>query len=243
MVMTDLASLSPPHALVSALASSKREETVLNHRVMVSLDWWNEALEAHNLPGGPVTGRDENGRVVTVGTGWISRNDVFALAKTALRDDSGEGILRLTWHAFAWGSGTKRRMMTSRLDSAAEAPEDVALTLLRASRRALTSPRSAYELLRPNRSTAIRYFGPAFFTKVLYFAGCGRPDHCALILDDRVAAALYRAGWESLRSGPWPATTYERYCELLVRWAEEVDVGRPVAADEVERWLFRQEKA
>jgi hypothetical protein len=34
--------------------------------------------------------------------------------------------------------------------------------------------------------------------------------------------------------GPWPAYTYQRYCDLLARWAQ--DYHR--APDEIERTLF-----
>lgn len=99
-----------------------------------------------------------------------------------------------------------------------------------------SAPASAFALLRPGNSNAIRYLGPSFFTKFLYFAGGGAPDHPCLILDRVVATRLRdRCGWTSLhREGPWPAETYERYCGLLARWGQET--GR--APDEIELKLF-----
>lgn len=57
---------------------------------------------------------------------------------------------------------------------------------------------------------------------------------------DRVVATRLRdqCGWTSLhRTGPWPAETYGRYCDLLTRWAQ---AGR-CAPDEIERTLFAGE--
>lgn len=79
---------------------------------------------------------------------------------------------------------------------------------------------TAYELLAPSGRPAIRFLGPAFFTKHRYFAGGGAPEHSCLIRDARVVTALYRHGWTSLpgRSTGWPATTYGRYITLVKRW-------------------------
>ncbi|MGI8986568.1 MAG: hypothetical protein ACR2GM_07235 [Nocardioidaceae bacterium] len=242
MAMTDLSNLLPPAELATYIAITTREERVTNHRSWVPLGWWNDELRRRQLPGGPVTGRDERGMTVSSGQGWISRDDVFRLADAALHDPSGEAMLGMVWHAFAWGSGTTRRLMSSRLDSIAADPAGSGQLLFKAAHRASSDPRAAYELLRP-RGTAIRFVGPSFFTKVLYFSGEGRRDHRALILDDRVARALNRLGWDSLRTGPWPAITYQRYCDLLARWTERLTCERSVAADEIERWLFERTSA
>jgi hypothetical protein len=91
-------------------------------------------------------------------------------------------------------------------------------------------------MLRPGGRNEIRSLGPSFFTKFLYFAGGGSPDHPCLILDRVVATALRdHCGWTSLHpTGPWPAETYRRYCGLLARWAQDYHC----APDELERTLF-----
>ncbi|WP_120285293.1 hypothetical protein [Rhodococcus rhodochrous] len=95
---------------------------------------------------------------------------------------------------------------------------------------------SAYDTLYPRGAPAIAHLGPAFFTKYLYFSGAGAPDHPSLILDSRVAATLVDIGWTSLHPETgWPAETYERYCSLLARWAQEAG---NVRLDLFERWLF-----
>nr|AIU93530.1 hypothetical protein LRS1606.96 [Rhodococcus sp. NS1] len=83
---------------------------------------------------------------------------------------------------------------------------------------------------------AIAHLGPALFTKYLYFAGAAAPDHPSLILDSCVAVALVDIGWISLHPETgWPAETYQWYCSLLARWAQEAGNLRP---DLFERWLF-----
>ncbi|MEU3642239.1 hypothetical protein AB0E59_02580 [Lentzea sp. NPDC034063] len=62
--------------------------------------------------------------------------------------------------------------------------------LTRAADLSRSDPPSAFALLRPGNSNAIRYLGPSFFTKFLYFAGGGAPDHPCLILDRVVATRL-----------------------------------------------------
>jgi hypothetical protein len=93
-----------------------------------------------------------------------------------------------------------------------------------------------FTLLWHDNRSAIRSPGPSFLTKFLYFAGGGDPDHPCLILDRVVANALHdHCGWDTLDpAGPWPAHTYQRYCDLPARWARE----RHRAPDEIERALF-----
>ena len=72
-------------------------------------------------------------------------------------------------------------------------------------------------------------------TTLAYFAGGGDPDHLCLILDRIVATALRdHCGRTLHRLGPWPAYTYQRYCDLLARWAQD----HHRAPDEIERTLF-----
>jgi hypothetical protein len=77
------------------------------------------------------------------------------------------------------------------------------------------------------------------------FSAVAVPDaHPCLILDSRVADALRRrCGWRSLHpEGNWPAITYQRYCDLLARWATEESARRQhtVGPDQIEGWLFSE---
>lgn len=154
-------------------------------------------------------------------------------------------MLGFLWQVLAWGAGTGARNNRRRLSSVAADLPGAVEALRGACALAGNDPEAAYaRMLSGRRQPVIGGFGPAFFTKVLYFAGHGVADHPCLILDDRVAGALRdRCGWDSLRTGGgWPVVTYGRYCDLLSRWAGELtqDVNRDVAGDELERWLFDQ---
>jgi hypothetical protein len=80
----------------------------------------------------------------------------------------------------------------------------------------------------------LRWLGPAFGTKYLYFCPQG-PGSPALILDRLVAQWLTRNTQSTFRAGAWSPSTYRRYLELVWSWA--ADLG--VAAEEVE-WCFFQ---
>lgn len=232
---TDLSSLVLPSAARTALARP-RTASIDHHQVAVPTGWWNAALVQHRLPGGPVTGHTDHG-----GTTTISRGQLFDLASEA-DPESEHDVLRLLWHVLAWGSGFKLRQNHKRLKGIAKNPVAAATTLRAAASLARTSPESAYAQLYRATGTPIPHLGPAFFTKYLYFAGAGIPTHPCTILDSRVARTLHtRCDWTSLRSGGnWPPRTYQRYCDLLARWAdgEGAHLGREVGPDEIERWLF-----
>ncbi|WAL49798.1 hypothetical protein OQN32_28605 (plasmid) [Rhodococcus pyridinivorans] len=148
---------------------------------------------------------------------------------------------RLLWLSMAWGTGSRRRLVHRRMRTVAAEPHRYVEVLAKAADCSRTDPGTTYALLYPGNRTRIPFLRPAFFTKLLYFAGTGNPDHPSLILDSRVATALHHAGWTSLRSGGrWPADTYQRYTELLARWGTEQSAwtGRTIIGDVLERWLF-----
>ncbi|WP_368664895.1 hypothetical protein [Mycobacterium sp. E2733] len=98
--------------------------------------------------------------------------------------------------------------------------------------QAPSDPAAAYDTLYPrvqgirgprkSRRPAIPELGPAFFTNVPYFAGGGALDHPCVILDSQVAAALRKyCRWPTLGDNYWSPETYQRYVDLLGRWAEE----------------------
>ncbi len=210
--MTDLATLALP---MWAVPSQPRQAAVDEHTVRIRAQWWREAVTSRGLPGmSPVVPTLTRAQV------WTTTEDVFTLL----------------WRALAWGSGSHLRQNSRRLDGiAADVPwaEKVLTAAAEASRH---DPAGAYAVLRPGRRNALLSLGPSFFTKFLYFAGGGAPEHPCLILDRVVASALRdHCGWTSLhRTGPWPAHTYQRYCDLLARWAQD----HHRAPDEIERTLF-----
>jgi 8-oxoguanine DNA glycosylase-like protein len=202
---------------------------------------WNHALEHRGLPG-RVAGHPTRDGASTVGSGrvFISRELLFELADGS--DDNPHRAMTLLWNSLAWGAGTSARNMNRRLDSVAAEPRAAAAVLVRAAGLSRMDAEAAYLTLRPKDRNLLPFLGPAFFSKYLYFAGGGNPEHPCLILDARVANSLRRHGWESLRTGgAWPPATYRRYCEPLKRWASEASTSeRPVAADDLEFWLFQR---
>lgn len=134
------------------------------------------------------------------------------------------------------------RLNRRRIRAVADSPSSAVAALRQALEMAREDPERAYEALRPEGRNAIACLGPAFSTKVLYFAGGGALSHPCVILDSRVAATLRNAcEWDSLGDNGWPTSTYVRYCGLLDRWADEESrqFGRRIGGDEIERWLFR----
>jgi hypothetical protein len=80
----------------------------------------------------------------------------------------------------------------------------------------------------------LRWLGPAFGTKYLYFCPQG-PGSPALILDRLVAQWLTKNTSSNFRAGPWSPSTYRRYLELVWSWAAVLGV----AAEEVEWCIFQ----
>ncbi|MEV8443320.1 hypothetical protein AB0425_38590 [Actinosynnema sp. NPDC051121] len=210
--MTDLTTVtSPPWAV----PSRPRPVSVGDHAIAIPEQWWRDAVSARGLPGTP-----PDGPTLTRAQVWAPADDVFTLL----------------WRVLAWGSGSRLRQNARRLDSvAADVPRAEEL-LTGAADRSRHDPAGAYAVLWADDRSAIRFLGPSFFTKFLYFAGGGDPGHPSLILDRVVATALRdHCGWTSLNpAGSWPARTYQRYCDLLARWARE----HHCAPDEIERTLF-----
>jgi hypothetical protein len=204
----------------------------------VKAAWWNTRLAELGLAGGPLRSSeaaDDPAQTVT-----IRRRDLFALAEPVAEGRAtDEDVLRLLWHVLAWGSGSARRQNAARMASFVD---QSAVELLRKAGEAAGDPATAYRMLIRVGGGVIPRFGPSFFTKYLYFAGAGRPDHPCVILDARVAASLHRYGWTTLppRWRNWYTDTYASYCDLLGRWADEASnaLNRPVARDELELWLF-----
>jgi hypothetical protein len=80
----------------------------------------------------------------------------------------------------------------------------------------------------------LRWLGPAFGTKYLYF--CPQcPGSPALILDRLVARWLTNNTQHTFRAGPWSPTSYRRYLELVGSWAAVLGV----APEEVEWCIFQ----
>jgi hypothetical protein len=212
MSMTDLTTLALP---AWAVPTGSRRSVIYEHDIAIREQWWHGVIRARGLPGMLPTGS-----TLTRAQVWGPADDVFTLL----------------WRTLAWGSGRYLRQNARRLDAIAADVTRAEKLLSKAMTESRCDPAAAYAVLRPTDRNAIRSLGPSFFTKFLYFAGGGAPEHPCLILDRRVATTLRdHCGWTSLhRWGPWPAQTYQRYCALLSRWAQD----QRCAADELEFALF-----
>lgn len=173
----------------------------------------------------------------------VSRADLFSLAARA---GDVQGALRAFVSAAAWGVGMSARYrerclkvlknpaLNGQLNGVGRKLAD-AVVLARGE-----SPVAAYAALhgtnRGEGALSIEYLGPAYGTKVLYFAAYS--EHAGkvapLILDRRVATAL---NW--IRHTAWPMTgwttdQYEEYLHVAAAWAKQWGTE----ADVVERVLF-----
>ncbi|REE02278.1 hypothetical protein [Citricoccus muralis] len=194
----------------------------------LNTDWW--ARKLGDLPGGPVLNDDG-----THCKGRISRGGIFTLAEDAVQDTTGEAALRLLWHALHWGTGDSNRGNRKRIASIAADPPRFG--------RLLHDAAAAFTFLKPGRTNAIKDLGPGFFTKFLFFAGGGHPDHPCLIADRRVQRTLHReTGKQHRRVAPnflYGVNSYTSAVAVMRQWATEVSTPeRAVAPDEVERWAF-----
>ncbi|GAB2494838.1 hypothetical protein GCM10027030_30290 [Luteococcus sediminum] len=247
VAMTEASTLATlPLPTYVAVTLGNRTRTVLEHgfpRKQVGPEWWTRELHRQGL--GQSVGTFEHGAEQR-----LTRANLFRLGTSAaMPNASDDAVLEFLWHVLAWGTGPSQRGNRRRI-AAFATPEASAknLPLLRSALNfaATGDSHSAYSSLIRRGGGVIPCLGPAFFTKVLYFASETTTGTRCLILDARVAANLYSAGWKTLphRGGNfsynWFTTTYVDYCELLARWAEEVsqELGTTVWPDEIERTLF-----
>lgn len=224
----------------------RRDDYVRQHGFAESqlrIRWWNEELATAGFK--PNVSVDPN----NVGAVELARGHLFTLAETLTEGDD-EDYLNFLWHVLIWGSGTSARNNRTRIAAFVDPTlRGNRVQLLReattvAREGSVVSVRNAYGKLIRSGGGEIPGFGPAFFTKFLYFAGQGDPAHPCLILDARVASRLYDAGWTSLPRGKsrgawtysanWYTDTYASYCELLARWG----ASAAASPDEIERALF-----
>ncbi len=162
-----------------------REDAIFEHSIPVSPAWWRDALAKTPFAGEEPPSEEH-----------LTRGNLFDLAEDAKR--SALGARRLLWASLSWGTGRRHRLNRKRIESVVRA-SDGGDVLRQAAVLSRTDPRAAYQVLRPTKSNALACLGPPFFTKFLYFAGGGDPEHPCLILDSFVADTLQKeCGWTSL---------------------------------------------
>jgi hypothetical protein len=135
-----------------------------------------------------------------------------------------------------WGTGTAARERTRRLRVFANSSDEVcdrlasAISVLRSNGAV-----AAYRCLHGDGGS-IRYLGPSFGTKFLYF--CGYDSAYGplkpLILDRYVAGALNRLCGFEWPDSAFSVSQYEQYLELVHAWATVWSTS----PDVIERVLF-----
>jgi hypothetical protein len=91
----------------------------------------------------------------------------------------------------------------------------------------------AYRLL--GGGARLKYLGPAFGTKYLYFCPQAPSGPPALILDRVVAAWLREHANLGLNPVPWSPANYESYLDHVASWADKLGVQ----ADVIERLVWQ----
>ncbi len=244
----ELMSCPLPAGALDDLGSRSRDERINDHWIGIKFaGWWDEQIATAGLPGGPLRVRHRED-----GTIGLSRGDIFKLAKPLVSDAAApdDDVLAFLWNTLAWGSRGKW-LVGKRIRAVAVDPQQAVRALRDAIGLASSDPDLAYATLYPRlqgvrgprktRHPVIPQLGPAFITKVLYFAGGGKVDHRCAILDRRVAKALRtHCSWTSLGDNYWSPEEYQRYVDLLGAWADKAssELGREVGRDEFERFLF-----
>lgn len=177
-------------------------------------------------------------------SGRISRGDGFAVAA---RPADASANWQLFCTSFVFGHGTYG-VGPARLERILKRtqPADLCEVIAEARRRlGKCGPLSAYDYLRGDDiGCKIPYWGPAFFTKLLYFADTPGATGSALILDNQTAWMVTQlSGMEHLidernRSERWTAYRYGVY---LV-WMTAVSGQLQVQPDFLEYILFLEAK-
>ncbi|MFF8841390.1 hypothetical protein ACF08N_01470 [Streptomyces sp. NPDC015127] len=169
--------------------------------------------------------------------GGRPRVDRRAVFGTARRADTAEGRRHLLVAALVWGSGTKARSVARRAEIFPKSSVRDIEERLECGLKVLRQQGAVDAYFAFNNEQKIPHLGPAFFTKVLYFAGHDQPvgPWRPLILDSVVARALRAADRGTRWPGAgWTTPKYTRYLSLAHDHARQAGV----LPDQVEAALF-----
>ncbi|MCT1415190.1 8-oxoguanine DNA glycosylase OGG fold protein [Corynebacterium sanguinis] len=164
-------------------------------------EWWVKSWPS-NLPLPHFLARDD--RFLSV-----SRQRLFELGESV--ETEAEAVSFYV-AVCSWGAGMSAQQ-TQRCLRPLHQPDAPAKLLQGLKAAALNSADDAYFEFRNYSRSRIKHLGPAFFTKLLYFAS-GRPSPAQnrhpLILDRRVADAI---GWAN--TSGWLTAEYSRYLDII----------------------------
>lgn len=207
---------------------------VLNHEVSADADRWQRELAARGLTA-PI------GKLHGTGVVQLSRGDLFSIAD---QEPSSDSAIQLLWYSLAWGLGTRAPRLHARLNGIAEDERKAANLLTEAwgLARNEADAEKAYSVLTTDKGRGrIKWLGPAFSTKFLYFAQGSARAPSYLILDAVVARNLRSTAWPSAPSTAWWPSTYGEYCLLMKNWAEQAELrsGKETSPDQIELAVFK----
>lgn len=209
----------------AALRYQHGPDAPASHEINYSTDTWNGLLDAL-----PPTARD----------GHVTRRDVFEVAQAVSLDE--RPVRDLFSASYIWGQGLTG-YGRSRYNQIVEANPDLDTRLDKAIRTAHGDPIDAYAQLFGGythdggdaraaagdaRWSRIAHYGPAFFTKLLYFTG-GR----ALILDAVLAGRVHElSGLSKLvdeqgRPRAWSPYRYDVYLHWMEQTSSAVTAADP----------------
>jgi hypothetical protein len=192
------------------LAEWPSETVLLGQTATYRPVWWSRYLgdAVAQLPGSP---QDD------AGYAEISRGDIIAMPKATPAD-----LRHLLLAAYVWGTGSAAFLVRRRVRAFTKnrlSDEEFGARLQSASELVRTDgPVRAYASMLRGGQNSVRFCGPAFSTKFLYFSSFD-PESTnpqPLILDRKVARSL------GLGTTPWSSQTYGEYLGLAV----EASVGR-----------------
>ncbi|MCP3782922.1 hypothetical protein NLX85_06030 [Micromonospora sp. A3M-1-15] len=193
--------------------------------VTVHIEKWRAALPPDAWPAG----------FPEVGSVW--RRDVFTVAEAWRAGEAGprqllSAVLMWGYGPIGYGPWRAARSLEGDRDGKRLA---YALDGLRAPAPDEDALRTAYQRLRDPKESRLPRLGPAFFTKLLYFAGYGRgvPGRQPLILDSVVRRRLPVDAGVRRESG-WVSEEWLAY----LGWAADQARRRGIEPDEVEMALF-----
>lgn len=160
----------------------------------------------------------------------VSRQRLFELGKSV---ETEEDAVSFYVAVCSWGAGTDAQQ-TYRCVQPLYQPGAPGKLLEGLKVASTGSAVDGYFAFNNYSQARVKYLGPAFFTKLLYFA-TGRPTPAdtrhPLILDRRVAVAL---GWT--KTSDWRTSEYSRYLDLVEQLHERWRPDLPT--DVIEYTLF-----
>jgi hypothetical protein len=215
-------------------APPARAAFVLDQGFTYSRDHWTSRLP--NARQWPTTLDD---RPASGKWPYLDRRGVFALADVQTPEDA----VHLYVAACVWGTGLSGRNVSRRVKVLHDNPDAGRHILAAITTMREDGPVPAYRALCRGGDHRLIGLGPAFFTKVLYFAGWDRAagDRHPLILDQFVVTALNDQadlGWKL--NWAWSGDQYATYLDLAHDWA--AGWGKGTTPDVVERVLFEHGK-